>query len=96
MLVVLALAVRVPAVAVRHTAETTAANICPYDEVAAAPGWAPSSSEVDAAYDRHPFVGNGYLGLRVPPRGMGYAVTDELSGWPLYTPRYDGAFVAGL
>ncbi|WP_051182769.1 discoidin domain-containing protein [Nocardia vinacea] len=96
MLVVLGLAVRVPAVAVRHTAETTAANICPDDEVAAAPGWAPSSSEVDAAYDRHPFVGNGYLGLRVPPRGMGYAVTDKLSGWPLYTPRYDGAFVAGL
>ncbi|WP_433622000.1 discoidin domain-containing protein [Nocardia sp. CA-120079] len=93
---VLALGVRVPAVAVRHISEAIAGTVCPDDEVAAASEWSPSSGEVDAAYDRHPFVGNGYLGLRVPPRGMGYAVTDELSGWPLYTPRYDGAFVAGL
>ncbi|WP_433761254.1 discoidin domain-containing protein [Nocardia sp. CA-135398] len=76
--------------------ETSVGDICPGDKVAAAPEWAPSSGEVDAAYDRHPFVGNGYLGLRVPPRGTGYAVTNELSGWPLYMPRYDGAFVAGL
>ncbi|WP_433714350.1 discoidin domain-containing protein [Nocardia sp. CA-084685] len=88
--------VQVPAVAVRHMSEVTAGTICPDDELAAAPEWAPSSGEVDAAYDRHPFVGNGYLGLRVPPRGMGYAGTDQLSGWPLYTPRFDGAFVAGL
>ncbi|MFI6369180.1 discoidin domain-containing protein [Nocardia sp. NPDC050630] len=94
--VVLALVARVPVVAVRHVSETASATICPDDKVASAPEWAPSSSEVDARYDRHPFVGNGYLGLRVPPRGMGYAVTNELSGWPLYTPRYDGAFVTGL
>ena len=27
---------------------------------------------------------------------MGYMATGETTGWPLYTPRYDGAFVAGL
>ena len=27
---------------------------------------------------------------------MGYVATGEKTGWPLYTPRYDGAFVAGL
>src|SRR6185295_7557807 len=42
------------------------------------------------------FVGNGYLGQVVPPAGMGYVATGEKTGWPLYTPRYDGAFVAGV
>ncbi|WP_309234502.1 discoidin domain-containing protein [Nocardia sp. XZ_19_385] len=68
---------------------------CPGDSVPAA-GWTPSNTEIDAAIDRHPFVGNGYLGLRVPPRGMGYYASNEATGWPLYTPAYDGAFVAGL
>ena len=27
---------------------------------------------------------------------MGYVATGEKTGWPLYTQRYDGAFVAGL
>ncbi|MFE9575152.1 hypothetical protein ACFYO1_02100 [Nocardia sp. NPDC006044] len=73
-----------------------AMSVCPGDEVSSAPEWTPSSTDANATYDRHPMVGNGYLGLRVPPRGMGYFSADELSGWPLYTPRYDGAFVAGL
>ncbi|WP_330256322.1 discoidin domain-containing protein [Nocardia sp. NBC_00565] len=71
-------------------------EVCPGDGSASTPAWAPSSSQVDAPIDAHPFVGNGYLGLRVPPRGMGYTATNEMTGWPLYTPAYDGAFVAGL
>ncbi|MFC9436965.1 discoidin domain-containing protein [Nocardia sp. NPDC057030] len=82
--------------AVRQGARDEAAPVCPGDDIASAPGWSASSTEVDAGFEQHPFVGNGYLGLRVPPRGMGYALTGEPSGWPLYTPRYDGAFVAGL
>ncbi|MEV0245661.1 discoidin domain-containing protein [Nocardia sp. NPDC050712] len=79
-----------------ETAERTAAAPgCPDDTVPSA-GWAPSNTRVDAGIDQHPFVGNGYLGLRVPPHGMGYAVTTEGTGWPLYMPAYDGAFVAGL
>ncbi len=27
---------------------------------------------------------------------MGYVSTGETTGWPLFTPRYDGAIVAGL
>jgi trehalose/maltose hydrolase-like predicted phosphorylase len=50
----------------------------------------------DPTFTRHPFVGNGYLGQRVPPAGMGYVATGEETGWPLFTPRYDGAFVTGL
>ncbi|MFF4401807.1 glycosyl hydrolase family 65 protein [Streptomyces sp. NPDC001480] len=60
-----------------------------------APGWAPTATRIDAK-DPHPYVGNGYLATRVPPTGAGYSATGEKTGWPLYTPRYDGAFVSGL
>ncbi|WP_378733045.1 discoidin domain-containing protein [Nocardia brasiliensis] len=82
--------------AVRQTSRDEATPVCPGDDASSAPGWTSSNTEVDAGFERHPFVGNGYLGLRLPPRGAGYASTGEMTGWPLYTPRYDGAFVAGL
>ncbi|WP_427920183.1 discoidin domain-containing protein [Streptomyces sp. cg40] len=59
-------------------------------------GWTPSATRIDPADTYHPYVGNGYLGTRVPPAGAGYAASGEKTGWPLYTPRYDGAFVSGL
>ncbi|MBF6062426.1 discoidin domain-containing protein [Nocardia terpenica] len=72
------------------------AAACPGDEISERSDWAPFSTNYAATYDQHPFVGNGYLGLRVPPAGAGYLETGERTGWPLYTPRFDGAFVAGL
>ncbi|MFX0576309.1 discoidin domain-containing protein [Nocardia nepalensis] len=92
---VLALVASAVVVAVGHS-DHASSDACPGDPVASSPAWALSNTRVDAPIDAHPFVGNGYLGLRVPPRGMGYAATDETTGWPLYTPAYDGAFVAGL
>ncbi|MBA4866360.1 glycoside hydrolase family 65 protein [Streptomyces sp. PSKA54] len=59
-------------------------------------GWAPTAHRIDPDDSYHAYVGNGYLGARVPPAGAGYAATGEKTGWPLYTPRYDGAFVTGL
>ncbi|MFC7344831.1 glycosyl hydrolase family 65 protein [Saccharopolyspora griseoalba] len=59
-------------------------------------GWEFSTDRLDPAYTAHAFVGNGYLSQRVPPTGAGYAATGEETGFPLETPRYDGAFVAGL
>src|SRR3954451_16322781 len=59
-------------------------------------GWTLSTSTYGTAYTRHAYVGNGFLSQRVPPAGMGYVATGEKTGWPLFTPRYDGAFVAGL
>ncbi|MFI6868995.1 discoidin domain-containing protein [Nocardia sp. NPDC050406] len=96
-LVLLAVIVLVAALLVFRpsSSEEAAGGVCPGDGVSS-PEWSPSSTEVDAGIDRHPFVGNGYLGLRVPPRGSGYTQTGEMTGWPLYTPAYDGAFVAGL
>ncbi|WP_406011107.1 discoidin domain-containing protein [Streptomyces sp. NBC_00637] len=61
-----------------------------------APGWAPAATRIDTKDSHHPYVGNGYLATRVPPAGAGYAASGEKTGWPLYTPRYDGTFVSGL
>ncbi|TGB06457.1 discoidin domain-containing protein, partial [Streptomyces palmae] len=58
--------------------------------------WAPTATRIDPADSHHAYVGNGYLGQRVPPVGMGYAEPGGKTGWPLFTPRYDGAFVSGL
>ncbi|AWL40386.1 MULTISPECIES: discoidin domain-containing protein [unclassified Streptomyces] len=60
------------------------------------PSWAPASTSFGEAEGYDPYVGNGYLGHRVPATGAGYAATGQKTGWPLYTPRYDGAFVSGL
>ncbi|WP_435593119.1 discoidin domain-containing protein [Nocardia sp. bgisy118] len=92
---VLALVAAVALVAGHDEAAAGRDEACPGIGVETA-GWTPTNTDVDALIDGHPFVGNGYLGLRVPPRGTGYAGTDEPTGWPLYTPAYDGAFVAGL
>src|SRR6188472_1077709 len=59
-------------------------------------GWTLSTNEFSNVFTRHAYVGNGYLSQRVPAAGMGYLATGEKTGWPLFTPRYDGAFVAGL
>ncbi|MFJ2641429.1 MULTISPECIES: discoidin domain-containing protein [unclassified Streptomyces] len=60
------------------------------------PTWAPTSTRYGEAAGYDPYTGNGYLGHRVPAAGAGYAATGEKTGWPLFTPRYDGAFVSGL
>ncbi|MDK0521905.1 discoidin domain-containing protein [Streptomyces sp. ML-6] len=60
------------------------------------PAWAPASTRFGEAAGYDPYVGNGYLGHRVPATGAGYASSGERTGWPLFTPRYDGAFVSGL
>ncbi|MER6102255.1 discoidin domain-containing protein [Streptomyces sp. NPDC001832] len=60
------------------------------------PAWAPTSTRFGEAEGYDPYVGNGYLAHRVPPTGAGYAASGEKTGWPLFTPRYDGAFVSGL
>ncbi|MFJ7998127.1 discoidin domain-containing protein [Streptomyces sp. NPDC096310] len=60
------------------------------------PGWSPTATRFDPAGSYHAYTGNGYLGVRVPPTGAGYDEPGGATGWPLYTPRYDGAFAAGL
>jgi trehalose/maltose hydrolase-like predicted phosphorylase len=71
-----------------------AAGPCPDGRDGA--GWTLGTNQFSNISTRHAYVGNGYLSQRVPASGMGYLSTGEKTGWPLYTPRYDGAFVAGL
>jgi trehalose/maltose hydrolase-like predicted phosphorylase len=59
-------------------------------------GWTLTSHGIDPKDSYHAYVGNGYLGQRVAPNGTGYTASGEKTGWPMFTPRYDGAFVAGL
>ncbi|MFE0171408.1 discoidin domain-containing protein [Streptomyces sp. NPDC059002] len=91
------------AAALTLTAATGAPAVEPRAPAGCAPPgdrtWAPTSTRRATADDAYtPYVGNGYLGVRVPPAGAGHTapVEDEKTGWPLYTPRYDGAFAAGL
>jgi trehalose/maltose hydrolase-like predicted phosphorylase len=86
-------AVAVIVVTVVLPASALADSPCPGRDGA---GWTLSTNAFSNISTRHAYVGNGYLSQRVPAAGMGYLSTGEKTGWPLYTPRYDGAFVAGL
>ncbi|GHG78729.1 discoidin domain-containing protein [Streptomyces griseocarneus] len=59
-------------------------------------GWTLETTRASADGTHHAYLGNGYLGQRVPPNGAGYTGTDAKTGWPLFTPSYDGSFVSGL
>ncbi len=59
-------------------------------------GWTLDTTRINADDTHHAYVGNGYLGQRVPPNGAGYTDSDGKTGWPLFTPSYDGSFVSGL
>jgi trehalose/maltose hydrolase-like predicted phosphorylase len=88
-----------PAVAdesIRPVEAAASVRSCTDRQMGDEPGWTLSTTTFDPAFVNHPFVGNGYLSQRVPPAGMGYVGTGEPTGFPLKTPRYDGAFVAGL
>ncbi|RDI96812.1 glycoside hydrolase family 65 protein [Dyella solisilvae] len=61
--------------------------------------WVLGSETYKETFTNQPFVGNGYLGLRIPAAGEGYWVgtnpPDDSSSWPLRTPRYTSALIAG-
>ncbi|GGX88223.1 discoidin domain-containing protein [Streptomyces hiroshimensis] len=59
-------------------------------------GWTLGTSRIDPDDTHHAYVGNGYLGQRVAPNGTGYTDSSAKTGWPLFTPSYDGSFVSGL
>ncbi|MFI1395228.1 discoidin domain-containing protein [Streptomyces sp. NPDC020681] len=84
---------KTPPASVKASPKASPAASCERDTD---PAWAPTSTRIDASGDNHAYSGNGYLGIRVPPTGAGYAQSTAKTGWPLFTPRYDGAFVAGL
>ncbi|WP_367133191.1 MULTISPECIES: discoidin domain-containing protein [Streptomyces] len=78
------------------TADRSPAAVPPSAGCRTGDGWSLDSTRIDTADTHHAYVGNGYLGQRVPPNGAGYSASDTKTGWPLFTPAYDGSFVSGL
>ncbi|GAA6008844.1 hypothetical protein JCM11491_003805 [Sporobolomyces phaffii] len=74
---------------------------------AASPDWTLSTTELNrTAWQRQPYVSNGYLSQRIPAEGFGYRVVEPIlidgdtsqgtNGWPLFDPRFTAAMVAGF
>ncbi|MET9483728.1 discoidin domain-containing protein [Streptomyces sp. NPDC006638] len=96
-LIAAALVAAVPPVSYAEAARPAPYALAPSCGEERDPGWAPAATRLpDPADGHHAYTGNGYLGTRVPPLGAGYDERGGATGWPLFTPRYDGAFVAGL
>jgi trehalose/maltose hydrolase-like predicted phosphorylase len=58
--------------------------------------WSLSTSHFDNSFEAEPYVGNGYIGLRVPAAGMGFLGDLGKVGWPLGTERIASAIAAGV
>ncbi|MEU1375467.1 discoidin domain-containing protein [Streptomyces triculaminicus] len=78
------------------TGERPSASPSPADGCRTGDGWTLETTRINTDDTHHAYVGNGYLGQRVPPNGAGYTDSDAKTGWPLFTPSYDGSFVSGL
>ncbi|GAA5985292.1 hypothetical protein JCM5350_005577 [Sporobolomyces pararoseus] len=71
------------------------------------PDWNLSTNELNrTAWQRQPYVSNGYISQRVPAEGFGYRevvptkidgdTSEGTNGWPLFDPRFTAAMVAGF
>lgn len=78
------------------TADRSSTSAPPTGSCRTGDGWTLDATSINADDTHHAYVGNGYLGQRVPPNGAGYADSSAKTGWPLFTPGYDGSFVSGL
>ena len=58
--------------------------------------WSLSTNRFNNSFEAEPYVGNGYIGLRVPAAGMGYLGDLGKVGWPIGTERIASAIAAGV
>jgi trehalose/maltose hydrolase-like predicted phosphorylase len=58
--------------------------------------WTLSTSDFDNRFEAEPYVGDGYLGQRIPAAGMGYLGDLGHVGWPLGTERIASSIAAGV
>lgn len=58
--------------------------------------WTLSTPQFTNRFETEAFIGNGYLGLRVPAAGMGYLGNLGKVGWPIGTERIASAIAAGV
>ena len=47
--------------------------------------WLLSTSHFNNSFEAEPYVGNGYIGLRIPAAGMGFLGDLGKVGWPIGT-----------
>src|SRR5580658_10804019 len=59
-------------------------------------GWQLSTSHFNNSFEAEPYVGNGFIGLRVPAAGMGFLGELGKVGWPIGTERVASAIAAGV
>jgi trehalose/maltose hydrolase-like predicted phosphorylase len=58
--------------------------------------WQLSTSHFNNSFEAEPFVGNGYIGLRIPAAGIGFLGGLGKVGWPIGTERIASAIAAGV
>lgn len=58
--------------------------------------WSLSTTHFNNSFEAEPYVGNGYLGLRIPAAGMGFLGDLGKVGWPIGTERIASAIAAGV
>jgi len=58
--------------------------------------WSLSTIHFNNSFEAEPYVGNGYIGLRIPAAGMGFLGDLGKVGWPIGTERIASAIAAGV
>lgn len=58
--------------------------------------WVLSSSKFTNEVTSAPYVGNGYIGARIPAAGTGLVAGQGINGWPTYADRLTTSIAAGV
>lgn len=60
------------------------------------PGWTLSTTDFSNTFTRLAYVGNGYIGQRIPAAGAGYLGAQGVNGWPTFSERITTAVARGV
>jgi trehalose/maltose hydrolase-like predicted phosphorylase len=59
--------------------------------------WVLSTTQFSNDFTRAPYVGNGYIGQRIPGAGMGFYAGDQgINTWPTFIPRITTGIASGV
>ncbi len=83
-------------VALFSTLESRAQDATSSGQTQSDSAWSLSTNRFDNSFEAESYVGNGYIGLRVPAAGMGYLGGLGNVGWPIGTERIASAIAAGV
>lgn len=63
---------------------------------ATAASWTLASSSFSDSFTTQPFIGNGYLGARIPAAGSGFVGAEGIQTWPTFAERFTNYPVNGV